>query len=399
MIDKEIKSKKDCMGCYACSNICPQNCISMESDKEGFWYPKVDYDKCIKCKKCVNVCPIINKITIENKPLAYACFNKNEDIRMESSSGGIFSLVAEQIILNNGVVFGVGFDKDFNAVHSYVENKEDLNKFRGSKYVQSKIGDIYKLVKNFLVEGREVLFTGTPCQIGGLKSYLGKDYDNLYCMDNVCHGVPSPKVWKKYVDFRENKSASKTRRIAFRLKNEGWKLFSVSFLFKNDTEYRETHKKDLFMRAFLKDVCLRPSCYACEFKTLHRQSDITMADFWGIKNVLPEMDDDKGTSLIFVNSENGQAMFDKIKDNMLYKDVDINEAVKYNSAAVKSVGYNPNRENFFADLDNTEFNQLIKKYCTDKFSIRVRRKAISILRKTGTLNMVRSILRGKNHVQ
>ena len=374
MIDKEIKNKKDCMGCYACSNICPQNCISMENDKEGFWYPKVDLDKCIKCKKCVNVCPIINKTTIENEPLAYACFNKNEDIRMESSSGGIFSLVAEQIILNNGVVFGVGFDKDFNVVHSYVENKEDLNKFRGSKYVQSKIGDTYKQVKNFLEEGIEVLFTGTPCQISGLKSYLGKDYNNLFCMDNICHGVPSPKVWEKYVDFREKKSVSTTQRIAFRRKDEGWKRFSVSLLFKNDTEYRENVSNDLFMRAFLKDVCLRPSCYACEFKTLHRESDITMADFWGVQNILPEMDDDKGTSLIFVNSDNGQSMFEKIEDTMLYKEVYINEAVKYNSAAIKSVECNPNRENFFADLDNTEFDKLVKKYCTDKLDVRIKRK-------------------------
>lgn len=397
MIDLKIKEKKDCMGCHACLSICPQNCISMDSDAEGFWYPKVNEDKCIKCGLCIKACPIINETIVENEPVAYACINKDEEIRLESSSGGIFTLVAEEVIDNGGVVFGVGFDKDFNVVHSYVYNKEELSKFRGSKYVQSKIGDTYRQTKEFLEEGRKVLFTGTPCQISGLKSYLGKDYENLFCMDNICHGVPSPKVWKKYVDFRERKSGSSTQRIAFRLKNEGWKLYSVSFLFKNDTEYRESLRKDLYMRAFLKDVCLRPSCYACEFKTLHRESDITMADFWGIQRMLPNMDDDKGTSLIFVNSDNGQSMLEKIKDKLLYEEVGINEAVSYNSAAIKSVRYNPKRDSFFEELDGLDFDKLVNKYCTDKLSIRVKRKIITIgifiLKKTGTLNLVKSILR------
>lgn len=394
MIDLEIKNKKDCMGCHACSNICPQNCISMESDTEGFWYPEVDYDKCIKCGLCVKVCPIINKKVVENNPKAYACNNKDEAVRLESSSGGIFTLVAEQIIDRDGVVFGVRFDKDFKVVHSYIERKEELNKFRGSKYVQSKIGDTYQQVKSFLNQGREVLFTGTPCQISGLKSYLGQPYENLYCVDIVCHGVPSPAIWKKYVDFREKEASSPTQRIAFRQKYEGWKRFSVSFLFKNNTEYRKILNEDLYMKAFLKDLCLRPSCYNCEFKTLNRQSDITLADFWGIQNMLPEMDDDKGTSLIFVNSKTGQHVFNSISGDMKFKEVNINEAVKYNSAAIKSVKYNPKRDGFMAEEDTLPFDKLVAKYCNEPLQIRIKNKVRAgikkILVKTKLINIVNS---------
>lgn len=396
MIDLKIEDKKDCMGCHACSNICPQDCISMDIDNEGFWYPKVDYDKCIKCNQCVKVCPIINKKIVKNEPSAYACINKDEAIRLESSSGGIFTLIAEQVIDDGGVVFGAGFDENFKVMHSYIETKEELEKLRGSKYVQSKIGDTYKYVKDFLQQGRTVLFSGTPCQISGLKSYLGQAYENLFCIDIVCHGVPSPKVWDKYISYREDIAGSQAQRIAFRLKNEGWKRYSVLFLFKNNTEYIQNQRKDLYMRAFLKNVCLRPSCYKCEFKSLHRQSDITLADFWGIQKMLAEMDDDKGTSLIFVNSKNGQLMLDKIKGDILYKEVDINQAVSYNSAAIKSVEYSPKREGFFKELDQLDFDKLVKKYCTDKLGVRIKRKTKSVIRlilqKTGTINLVKSIL-------
>ena len=381
MIDKEIKDKKDCMGCYACTSICPKNCISMMDDEEGFWYPEVDYNKCIKCNKCINVCPIIHKTKVENEPVAYACINKDDSIRMESSSGGVFTLIGEQVIAEGGIVIGAEFNIDFNVEHNFVEKIEDLDRLRGSKYVQSRIGSTYVQVRDFLKQGKKVLFTGTPCQIGGLKSFLGQPYENLRCVDFVCHGVPSPSIWKKYVDFREKIASSSAQRIAFRRKNEGWKRYSVSFLFKNNTEYREPLNKDLYMKAFLNDVCLRPSCYACEFKTLQRQSDITLADFWGIQNMLPEMDDDKGTSLIFINSETGQALFNEIKDKMIYREVDINQAIIYNPAAIKSANYNSKRESFLKELDLLTFDKLVKKYCTDSIMVRIKRKAKSLVYK------------------
>lgn len=395
MIDLEIKEKQNCTGCYACYNICPKSCLAMNSDNEGFWYPKVDNKNCIQCKKCIKVCPIINKTTVYNEPFSYACYNKDNNIRFESSSGGIFTLVAEEIIKNGGVVFGAGFDGDFNVKHSYVETIEELHRFRGSKYVQSSIGDAYKQSESFLKQGRLVLFSGTPCQIGGLKSYLGTEYSNLFCIDIVCHGVPSPKVWKKYVSFRVNKSGTPIQNITFRLKNKGWKRYSVSFRFKNSREYCETFYKDLFMRAFLKDICLRPSCYQCKFKTLHRQSDITLADFWGIQNIFPEMDDDKGISLIFVNNTKGQIMFEEIKNKIIFKEVDIKQAVKYNPSAIKSADYNSNRNNFFEKLDELPFDVLIKKFCNDGIFERSKnlpkRAAYVMLKKFGILDLCKKI--------
>lgn len=393
MIDTKIKAKKNCVGCYACENICPVNCISMISDEEGFWYPKVDNNKCIKCGKCVNVCPTINYETVKNEPVAYACMNKDESIRLESSSGGIFTLIAEQIVEEGGTVFGAGFDENFEVVHSCVDNKEEIKRFRGSKYVQSRIGDSYKKVKKELESGKEVLFTGTPCQISGLKNFLGKSYKNLFCIDIICHGVPSPAVWKKYIGYREKMAGSPAKRIAFRRKDEGWKRFSVSFQFENNTEYRQNFREDLYMKAFLKDICLRPSCYDCKFKSLHRQSDITLADFWGVQNILPDMDDDKGTSLIFINSIAGQAMFEKIKNKIIFEKVDINEAIKHNSSAVKSVNLNPRRNEFFSKINDEPIDELIRKYCSDNTITIVKKKLYVVLKKAGLLNMVKRLLK------
>ena len=390
-----IEDKQICTGCYACLNICPEQCVSMNNDNEGFWYPVVDNERCIDCGLCVKVCPIINRVEYENKPITYACINNREDIRLESSSGGIFTLIAEQIIACGGIVFGARFDDNFNVIHDYVDTKEGLQKFRGSKYLQSRIGETFKEVEKQLEKGRKVLFSGTPCQIAGLKSFLDKPNDSLFTVDIICHGVPSPLVWQKYIEYREAIAGSKARRIAFRRKDEGWKLYSISFIFENDKEYIQTYKSDLYMRAFLKDICLRPSCYNCQFKTLNRDSDITLADFWGIQNILPEMDDNKGTSLLFVNSKKGLGMFEEINGNIISKKVDINEAVSYNLAAVRSSRYNPKREDFFREIDKLPFEQLINKYCSNSVLIRIKRKIKlpirTILKEIGLLDVIKNI--------
>lgn len=370
----KIVDKSKCSGCYACKSICPQQCISMESDEEGFWYPVVDTDKCINCGLCQRTCPILNKDKIENNPCAYACFNKDERTRIKSSSGGIFSLIAEHVIDMDGVVFGAEFDEEFAVRHSFIKTKDQINQFQGSKYTQSKIGDTFKQAKSLLEQGKAVLFSGTSCQIAGLKSYLGKSYKKLFCVDIVCHGVPSPKVWNQYVLYREKCAGSKVSEISFRKKDPGWRRFSMYFKFMNNSEYLQPRDSDSYMKAFLRNLCLRPSCYACSFKTLNRQSDITLADFWGIESVLPRMDDDKGISLIFVNSKKGRYIFEKINNSILYEEVDINKAASCNYSALKSAPFNKNRKRFFRKFERKNFDKLVNKCCSDGLVLRIKRR-------------------------
>ncbi len=380
----KVEEKSSCSGCHACANACPENCIQMVSDEEGFWYPQVDKEKCIDCGLCEKVCPIIHnwKPDDSRKTKAMAAINLNEEIRLKSSSGGIFTLIAEEIINQGGVVFGAAFTKDFRSVyHKCVDNIADLEKLRGSKYVQSRIGDAYKQAKDFLDNGRKVLFTGTPCQIGGLYSYLRKPYENLFTQDIICHGVPSPMVWKKYVEEREKKSASKTQRMFFRNKKYGWKTFAVLFEFSNNTEYVKNLREDSFMRAFLSNSCLRPSCYDCSFKSVKRQADITLADFWGIQNVLPDMDDDNGTSLVLVHSVKGESLIEKLKDKFKYQEVDTSVVEKYNSAAVKSVAVNVKRKKFLLDIQRKDFEKTVVLYTKKSFWKRVKSKIGSTLRR------------------
>ncbi|PYG88204.1 coenzyme F420-reducing hydrogenase beta subunit [Ruminiclostridium sufflavum DSM 19573] len=393
----KITEKYNCTGCHACANVCPKECINMESDSEGFLYPGVDLKSCIACGLCEKVCPVSNKKDIDNEPQAFACYSKNEQVRLESSSGGIFTLIAEQIINEGGVVFGVILDKDMTAVHSYAESMEQLKAFRGSKYVQSKIGEAYKIAGNFLKKNRKVLFSGTPCQIAGLKAYLQQEYDNLFCIDIICHGVPSPRAWGKYVSYQESHMGSKVQGANFRHKDKGWNRFSMELEFNNGTRYIQTLDKDLYMQAFLKDACLRPSCHKCSFKTLHRQSDITLADFWGIQKIAPHMDDDKGTSLVFANSGKGKLMLDRLQNLIVSERVDIDKAVCYNPAAFRSAGENPKRGAFFEDIGKLPFDKLAYKYCSESIVITAKRKmteaAAKVLKKTGLLHAAKKVLK------
>ena len=373
----KIVEKNMCTGCHSCSNACPRKCISMQFDNEGFLYPIIDASKCINCGMCESVCPIIYHRNPSNElKLTFAAYHNDEQLRLQSSSGGIFSAIVEQIIDMGGVVFGAAFDNKYNVVHTYVESKNELLKFRGSKYVQSKIGDSYQKAKMFLDSGRIVYFSGTPCQIAGLYSFLRKSYDNLITQDLICHGVPSPMVWLKYIEYREKMANSSIKNISFRSKISGWNNFSILFEFKNGTKYSSIisngNSDDPFMKLFLKNYCLRPSCYDCQFKKIHRHADITLADFWGIQSVLPNFDDDKGVSAILIHSDKGKKAFELINDKITFKKTDFNKT--YNWSYVNSSPLPTGRDKFMNSISKERFedsylklmrflkrNQIIKK--------------------------------------
>ena len=314
----EIVDKTLCCGCSACIQRCPKQCISFHEDSEGFCYPKVDIALCIDCGLCERVCPVLNQ-SPRCKPLqVFAVKNRDEEVLLKSSSGGAFTLLAEHVIANGGVVFGARFDANYNVVHDFTETEEGLSLFRGSKYVQSSIGDSYRRAESFLKAGRCVMFTGTPCQILGLKKYLRKDYENLLAVDFVCHGVPSPKVWQRYLnDISSTNVASVVTGVTFRDKVDGWKKFSFSLSASRDSKagaqepyvFREPFYKNLYMRAFLADFILRPSCYACPAKGGSSCSDVTLGDFWGIERENPSLFDDRGVSLVMIHNSKYSAIF------------------------------------------------------------------------------------------
>lgn len=356
----EIKKKDKCCGCYGCANICSKACISMKVDNEGFWYPNVDIYKCINCDLCVNVCPVINSMKNNNVEIkAFACKNTDENVRFKSSSGGVFSLLCEYVIKLGGVVFGASYDENFDVRHTFAKKLEECEQFRGSKYVQSKIGDTYKQAKKFLEEGKIVLFSGTQCQIKGLNLYLIKKYVNLITVDVVCHGVPSPKVFKKYKDSLITRYNGEIKDIRFRDKGKGWREFSFISEFDNGKVYSKTLKEDIYMKGFLSDLYLRPSCYSCTAKNYRSGSDLSLADYWGVEHIHPEFYDDKGVSLITINSQKGLEIFRIISNNMEILETDLDYVISHNPALIKSVKYNRKRVKFFKEIEKRKFEDAL----------------------------------------
>ncbi len=389
-----LPSKHLCTGCSACYAICPRNAISMHADSEGFIYPDLNANLCVKCGLCRTVCPALNQASGRTPLIVYAAVAKDDAIREKSSSGGVFSLLANKVLHGGGVVFGAAFNhNDWHVYHRGIDNAEDLDELRGSKYVQSEIRDTYRQVKSILISGREVLFSGTPCQVAGLRRYLSVGNipdEKLLLVDVVCHAVPSPLVWRKYLEKRVSSigigrvgELGKIRTVSFRRKNLGWKRFSVSLGFANAMEYLKVFSDDSFMRGCLAELYNRKSCHNCPSKSLKSGSDLTIADYWGIEEKFPQLDDDKGASLVLANTEKGLLLLSAIQDLVILHKSDYEHSRKTNPAIFCSTMPHRSRDKFFEKLHYVDFDRLVNDMLCPSLMQRLRNLIKRVIRFLG----------------
>ncbi len=364
----KITNKVNCCGCNACGDVCSKNAISFKTDNEGFWYPEVDIEKCVDCGLCEKVCPIINVQELKKNDLpvsiCYAAEHKNLEVVFDSTSGGLFSALADIMYKSEGYVGGAVFNEDF-SVRQYISNdKSDLPRLRSSKYLQSHFDGFYNEVKNLLQSGEKVLVCGSPCQMAALRAFLRKDYENLIIVDYICLGINSPKVWHKYLESFEERYGSPVIYAKAKSKEYGWRNLTQKVILADGRHIYETAEQSNFTRGYLRtNVYCRPACYECKFKGFPRMADITLADFWGIDKIDKSMEKNLGTSLVMVNSRKGEKYFENVKKRINYFQVPLEKAEQGNPALNKSIPAPlVDRKLFFADLDNMSFDKLAEKY-------------------------------------
>lgn len=359
--------KEHCSGCSACYNICPEKCITMENDSEGFIYPVIDKNKCRNCNLCKKVCPFSDKEIDGDyvEPYVFSCRHKKDSIVNKSTSGGAFTVIAEAFCTEDYAIFGASYDENLKVIHTYINDIKELSVLRKSKYVQSDIGDSYRIVKKFLLEEKKVIFSGTPCQIAGLKKYLRNDYENLLTIEVICHGVPSPLFFEKYKSFLEDKYKSKIKTYDFRNKDySGWEDSKVVAVFINGKKYSKLSlsKDDPYMNSFLQFNGLRTSCYICPFAKIHRTADFTIGDLWGIDEIKPDINDNTGLSIILCNTDKAKKYIPNIKKISYTEEFKLSQIIQHNGNLQNPTPKNVNRENFMSDMKYLDFNVLRKKY-------------------------------------
>lgn len=393
MID--INDKTRCCGCAACEAVCPRHCISMQSDKEGFLYPRIDENSCINCGACERVCPIINK-TVENpfEQQGYLIRHNHKEIRVDSTSGGAFTAFAETIIDVGGYVVGAAFDDQLKVRHIIVNSKKDLGKFRNSKYVQSSLQGIFNPVKDLLEKGKTVCFSGTPCQIESLKSFLKHDYKSLYLIDTVCRAVPSPGIFEKYKEYQEKSFDDKLVGIRFRDKYYGYSYSTLNIKLKKVKEkYHRGVESDPWLRAFFSEICDRPSCHQCVFRSRYRNSDITMWDCFNIHDFFPAWDDGTGVTRLLVHTNKGLELLEASKRYASTVSVSTDKIVENVKEMVDSPKPSTRRTEFMKDSETLDGKLLFEKY----FPIRGKNDFKHLMRvalaKTGIYNEVKYGLR------
>ncbi|MGI6018951.1 MAG: Coenzyme F420 hydrogenase/dehydrogenase, beta subunit C-terminal domain [Marvinbryantia sp.] len=373
MITTVYEKKDKCCGCSACTMVCPKQCIKMQPDEEGFLYPQIDKELCVNCSLCQKVCPVLKKSEMENDPDCYIAFSENQNIRKNSSSGGMFTELAKKQIEKGALVYGAGFDENFEVTHKAVSLETHLGELRGSKYVQSRMNDKYREIKEELDRGESIYFSGTPCQVAGLYSYLGHRPEKLTTQDFICHGVPSPLVWKKYLSTFGN-----VKKVEFRNKKYGWHYFALHI----ESDKRDYYKRldeDFYLKLFLDNIILRPICYDCPIKKQGSSADITLADCWSLNHMTDKMTDaDKGLSLVIANTSKGKSCLKKVKDSgeIVAIPVDAKKALNSQSVLRKSAYYNPRREQFFERFKQEEFSMIIKNWYIETFKEKLHKKYI-----------------------
>lgn len=360
--------KSSCCGCKVCAYVCSKNAISFYFDSEGFWYPKIDDEKCIHCNKCRKVCPVSKPAleSLEDRNQVYAAYSKDNSVLEKSTSGGIFTHISDYFFENNGVVFGHKYNEKMECVCEKATTKEERNSFCGSKYVQSDMGKIYAAIKNETLAGKEVLFSGTPCQVDAVKNFLNQEIpENLYLLEIICHGVPSPKIFAEYLSLIEKKSGKKIIGFKFRGKEKGWITPFRVISFEDGSSCGELLNADAFNNLFLGTDCiLRPSCYKCRYAGKERVADISIADFWGIENVDKSMfNGNRGTSLVLVNTEKGSALFDYVSEFMETKQLPLSDAAPRNFPLRRSSVPYRKRKEFFKSYRKYGLESSMKKYC------------------------------------
>jgi coenzyme F420-reducing hydrogenase beta subunit len=393
VFDKE----ESCCGCTACKSICPTQAISMKSSEEGFLYPKIHQESCIECGLCRKVCAFQNGYNTSNnfdKPEVYAIKHKSDEVRIKSSSGGIFTAISDYMLSRKGIIYGVTFDEKFHVIHKREETVEGRNKFRGSKYVQSDLNEVFIQIREDLNNDRNVLFTGTGCQVAGLNSYLEQskvDTEKLLTVDMICHGVPSPRIFGDYISYLEKKNKSKVKQYYFRSKVNGWG-HTEEVVFENGMHDHSSELSQVYKKLFYSDLCLRPACHQCEYTNFLRPADITMADYWGIENYFPEFKDALGVSAVLINTRKGKASFVQLTGN-----IDVISSNIYDCAAKQMNLYAPThmklrRPEFWNDYIQHGFDYIIKKYAGYSFNGRVKRFTVNILKQFRLLNLVKKFI-------
>lgn len=374
-----------CTGCTACAAVCPVRCIEMVPDVDGFYYPKADSALCISCGACDRVCPVGKAVPVNFEREVYGAYSLDCAERARSSSGGVFSLLARRVLEKGGVVYGAAYDENYRVCHIGVVDIKGLSRLRGAKYSQSFLGDTFGCVKADLDAGKAVLFSGTPCQVAGLRSYLGRDHSGLITVDLVCHGVPSPAAWKEYVKYRAETDASGVLpvRIDQRSKHTGWSRYRYSNLFEypKGERYSSMSGDDLFMKLFVEDHINRVSCGDCHFKGSDRCSDITLGDLWGVWDFDPEMDDDGGTSLVLINSSVGREVFESVKSKLKYKVISEEDATRYNPSLVSSSVAKEDRLRVLAMIREGDIALTERIFSRSSFILRIKRRIMRLLNK------------------